>query len=643
MDTISYWLAECKDIIEDMELLNTLYHFSIILEGDKKAYYYAPTEDITVSDLIRVEKRGRHYNLVWTPKAYSQMSCKTNAKEKELCHMLLDILNNDAYEPVAYEDRLDKLFDNLMRRKIFSLDFQDKPYYKPMLDLIGKSILQSSKWTYGVIPDEKRTMIANEVVGMLYKMLQEEIEVLSSHHLVEAIYSDLEEVLYKLMLAEKTYAYELSCYPEKEEQYITEYNNLNRVSLALKFMMEYVAAKPPKGEVTLGIGKYEYILAICSLIIEWAYKNDLFHYNIFNTPVEILKSDRIGMKQDEFYTIYQYGDKYRREQLYYNSSSDFHKKYTINQENYSDALDVAFQAEYGYSFTQFCRLIMGMIEYGKEREEQEVYIAPKEKLIEYIVQIDEKLSNEIAVAIIKDISLTERDDFLKVPSGFRKEDVYPWRFNRAYSFNRRPVIIRNDMIIWGNRQLYHMLMYVTDLIYEGKISTKNDKMCTLIGRISDDRGRKFNKLISDILSDMEVFVIDSNVDRINKKPVADKNGNTLGDIDVLIIDNEMHHIYVAEVKDFNFSRNPYEIQLEYQKMFVDGKKKCYATKHARRVDWVKEHLEDLKIHYQLSDVIWNVYGLFIVSEPLISMQVYHQKLEVISRAELSVERIRSIK
>lgn len=255
--------------------------------------------------------------------------------------MLLDILNNDAYEPVAYEDRLDKLFDNLMRRKIFSLDFQDKPYYKPilftsdrivreededyLLDIIGKSILQSSKWTYGVIPDEKRTMIANEVVGMLYKMLQEEIEVLSSHHLVEAIYSDLEEVLYKLMLAEKTYAYELSCYPEKEEQYITEYNNLNRVSLALKFMMEYVAAKPPKGEVTLGIGKYEYILAICSLIIEWAYKNDLFHYNIFNTPVEILKSDRIGMKQDEFYTIYQYGDKYRREQLYYNSSSDFHK------------------------------------------------------------------------------------------------------------------------------------------------------------------------------------------------------------------------------------------------------------------------------------------------------------------------------
>lgn len=658
IDAISFWLVECKDIIEHMDLMDTLYHFAVVLEGDKKTYYYAPTEDIAVADLIRIEENGRHYNLVWTPQAYAQMSCKTNVKEKELCRIILDVLNRNTYQIFDYAERLDVLFQNPMKRKIYSWDFEEKPYLKPMLftegrmvreededyllDIIGKSILQSDKWTYGVIPDDKRTTIANEVVGMLYNMLQKEIEILSPNNLVEAIYYDLEEVLYKLKLAERNYAYELTCYPEKEEKYITQYNNLNRTSLALKFMMEYVAAKPPKGDVVLGIGKYEYILAICSLIIEWAYKNDLFHYNIFNTPVEILKSDRIGMKQNEFYTMYQYGDRYRREQLYYSSSSDFRKKYAISQEDYSESLNNAFQAEYGYTFTQFCKVIMGMIEYGKEKEGKEIYIESKEGLVEYLAKHDKELSVEMVINIFKDICLTERDDFLKLPSEFRKEDVYPWRFNRAYSFNRRPVIIRNDMVIWGNRQLYHMLMYVTNLIYEGKISTKNDKMSALIGRISDDRGRQFNKLIVDILLDMEVFVIDSNVDKINKKSVADENGNTLGDIDVLVIDNEKRRIYVTEVKDFNFSRNPYEIQLEYQKMFVDGKKKCYATKHARRVVWVKEHIEDLKLHYKLADVTWDVCGLFIVSEPLISTQVYHQKLEVISRAELSVERIRSI-
>lgn len=110
--------------------------------------------------------------------------------------------------------------------------------------------------------------------------------------------------------------------------------------------------------------------------------------------MEILKSGRIGMKHDEFYTIYQYGDKYRREQLYYYSSSDFRKKYTINQEDYSEDLNEAFQAKYGYTFDCFCKVIMGMIEYGKEREEQEIYIETKEKLARYFTQLDEELSEE---------------------------------------------------------------------------------------------------------------------------------------------------------------------------------------------------------------------------------------------------------
>lgn len=284
-----------------------------------------------------------------------------------------------------------------------------------------------------------------------------------------------------------------------------------------------------------------------------------------------------------------------------------------------------------------------MVEYGRERAEEEIFKETKENLVKYLTLLDNELTEEVVSTVFDDICLSERDNFLKLPSKFRKEDVYPWRFNRAYSFNRRPVIKRNNMIIWGNRQLYHMLMYVTDLIYEGKLSTKNNKMSALIGRISDDRGRRFNALIADILLDMKVFIIDSNVDKVNKQSVADEKGNTLGDIDVLIIDKEKKSIYVAEVKDFNFSRNPYEIQQEYQKMFVDGKKKCYATKHARRVEWVKKHIQDLKMHYNLTDVKWNVYGLFIVSEPLISTKVYHQSIEVISKAELSVERIRSIK
>ena len=105
-------------------------------------------------------------------------------------------------------------------------------------------------------------------------------------------------------------------------------------------------------------------------------------------------------------------------------------------------------------------------------------------------------------------------------------------------------------------------------------------------------------------------------------------------------------IYIlTSVKDFNYSRNPYEMHLEYQKMFVDTEKEsCFATKHSRRVDWVRNHIEDVKDYYKLDkEFSWDVVGIFIVSEPLLSNEVYHKGLNIISKAELSAEKIRSIR
>ncbi len=240
--------------------------------------------------------------------------------------------------------------------------------------------------------------------------------------------------------------------------------------------MEYIAAKPPKGQKLLGIGQYEYILAICSTIIDWAYKNDLFYYNIFDTPIEILPSDRVGMKQKEFVDMFQYGEVYRQEQLEYNSSFAFRKSSTQKMDDYTNELDEAFKSERGYTYQQFISVISGIIIIGEEIDDNEIYVKKYSDVIEILTQNIEKITAEIITRVIEDISIKAREDFMKLPKPYRKEDVYPWRFNRAYSFNRRPIIQRDDEIIWGNRQLYHMMEYVTGLIYNGTYSTKDKKM-----------------------------------------------------------------------------------------------------------------------------------------------------------------------
>ena len=122
------------------------------------------------------------------------------------------------------------------------------------------------------------------------------------------------------------------------------------------------------------------------------------------------------------------GDKFRREQLYYNSSSDFRKKYTVNQEDYSETLNEAFLFEYGYTFDQFVRVTFDLILFGNEKENGDIFVEEKNNLIVSLIEADSELSYELVLKVLDDISLVERDDFLKPPSKFKSIDVYPWRF-----------------------------------------------------------------------------------------------------------------------------------------------------------------------------------------------------------------------
>jgi len=511
-----------------------------------------------------------------------------------------------------------------------------------LLDDIGSTVLGSGKWNYGIVKDEVRSTIANYVVGYLYELLQKLIKELNPKYLVELVCFDLEKIMYNLVLTQNRHAYDVACYPEKREDLLTDFNELNKTSRALKFLAEYIAACPPEGTKTLGEWEYEKLLAICSLIIDLAYKNDLFYYKIFNTPVEILKSDRVGMKQEEFAKLDTINMKVLEEQLNYNSTSDFREKLT-NEEfpDINKELNAAFLDEYQFSFDDFYKSILGMISYG-DNDDSEVKKADKSELIHWIVESISSLEIDKVEKIIQYISLTKRETFLKPGRPYRPEDVYPWRFNRELSFTRRPVIVRDNEVIWGNRQLFNMLRFNIDLIYEGKLKTRGKKFTTLIGKISNKRGNDFNNQVYNKINEIDIFIVDKNLKKINHKNIADENGNTLGDIDVLYIIANLKLIVLAEVKDFNFSKSPYEMDLEYKKMFVDKEnEKCFATKHRRRALWVNKYIEDVKIQYGLVGYGWTVIDIFIVSEAIISNAFYNAGAIIVTYGEITREKLES--
>ncbi len=659
VDTISFWLAECNKIIEISNFIFDTINLEIKLTGDPHDYYYESEQPSNLEDKINFEISENIIKLVWTPEAFRLFNSKDNLIEKKLTELILVQLRNFTVEKIIEIERLDRVFANPLKRKMFYIDYTNYPYFKPLndkrfrtikaedenelLDDIGSAVLASGKWTYGVIKDEDRTLVANFVVSYLYEMLQNQVKKLRPDFFVELVCSDLEKAMYNLMLSPKRYAYDIACYPEKQEKILNDFNELNKSSRAMKFLAEYIAACPPNGSKILGEWQYERLLAICSLIIDWAYKNDLFFYSIFNTPIEILQSDRIGMKQDEFNKLTILNSDAREEQLNRISSPSPTENLPQTEfPNIEQELNDAFFDEYSFSFIDFSQCVLEIVSYG-DLTEDDVKKADKDELIASIVDKLPNLSIEKVDKMIKYISLTIRDDYLKPEPPFRKEDVYPWRFNRELSFTRRPVIIRNNELIWGNRQLFHMLMFTIDLIHEGKLKTRGKKLAELIGKISNKRGRDFNDKVYNKIAGIYGLIVDKNLKKINHKNISDDKGNTLGDIDLLFIVSDKKQIIIAEVKDFNLSKSPYEMDCEYRSMFVDdGNKKCFATKHHRRSLWAQDHIEDIKTHYGLQGDGWSIKEIFIVNERIISNAFYDVNFTIITFGQISEASLRNI-
>ena len=655
IDAISYWLAEARMIIDDIDFLISTIRLHISLIPPVEQYYRMPEKDAKFEDCVHYEHFEDSIQMAWQPLAYQLLSDKSNNTEKAMIKSVIGALDKLSTKPANCES-LDGIFCNPLKKKVFEINVANTPYLAPttgsmqtisaeeenqLLDEIGEHFLALPNYDFGKVSDDKRADLANQVVGYLYSLLQTEVASIMPDGVYERVCFDLETVIYRTMLLHTRFAYDISCYPEKSNKIIEQYNKANQASVALKFFAEYIATTPPSGDRPLGSMQYDRILAICGLIIDWAYKNDLFRYNIFNTPVEFLKSGRIGMSLTEGNYLSSINATARNRKLESTSDPRISMYSPANLlGDFQDKIDEAFSDEYGFTFQQFTQCIMAIADYG-EKIKGDVKRAARASVSEAVVKQTE-ITADLVDKAIDQITLCRRQDFLVPPAPFKKYDVYPWRFNRELSFTRRPIIQYNDDLIWGNRQLHHMWRFTIDLIMDGKYQARRPKLKQLIGKLSNKRGNDFNAAVAQKLSSIDGLIVCEKLAKINGKKIADSNNDVLGDIDVLYIIPDKKKIVVGEVKDFSFAKNPYEMDQEYKRIFVDGDKLCYMAKHKRRAAWVKDHLEDVKMHFSLPDGKWAVKTVMFVSEEIISNAFYHQGEKIIVYSDITKENVKSV-
>ena len=656
LDLITYWLGELRSTIEKLSFFyETIVINTIISEEVTQFFSEEPSSEGYLSDNLSFDNNGETLSIQWSQQAIQNLVAKDNSREKELICLILEKLSECYSGDVDYNE-IEKCFENPLKKKIFTLDVSTNPYLKPtysedriipveyvneLLDKIGQFALLQKKIPYGVIADSDKAPLCMDIVSFLYEMLKEKVACLDGNRLCKLCYLDLENVMCSMMTAQKRFSYDVACYPEEAEKYYKSFNDNNQLSVALKFLIEYVTATQPTGKEYFGEIEYENLLTICSFIIEWAYNKDLFDNKIVNSKVEMLKSQRIGIDKTQIHRITNYQRQAYNIRLSSRSNPNidiFSPKYYAD---YIPEIDVAFTDEYGYSFTQLFTFVQALIDVGNGIS-ADVKIMKSYDVIEKVEQVTDLKSKTIQM-IIRDTSLVQREDYTVPPAGYSTNDIWPWRFNRRLSFTRRPIIIYDDELIWGNRQLSHSLWFTLDLLFDGKYKASGEKLKSLIGKISNKRGNTFNDDVKQKLESIQAITVYSKVKKVNGKWITSSDNNTLGDIDILIINNLKHRIIVGEVKDFSFTKSSYEMYQEYQKVFCDnGSNLCFVSKHKRRVQWIKEHINDVIKHYNLPKGNWSVRDVFITNEVIVSNEVYHKNQNILLYSEINEKRVNKL-
>lgn len=410
-----------------------------------------------------------------------------------------------------------------------------------------------------------------------------------------------------------------------------------QAAIAARFVIEYVAARPSTGREPLTLSTYDRLQALAALIIRIGAESDAIRYDLVDIGGAPLSAGAMSSERDAYQrALGLYASAYAHDEIARLTASfadhwrTFSREATAASPSVAD-VDRATEAAWGCALTDLLTLMAEMVEMGFAIDPL-VACVGRAELVERLVAILSWPRARVDRALTL-LSLGPRPDFLSPPEPHRSTDVYPWRYTRALSLLRRPLLERGREgaveIVWGPRHLFTAVHYVVDLILSGRLEPRTGEMARLRTRILQDRGRAFNDAVLAVLTARPGIVARANVAKIGR---LDGLVRGLGDVDVLAADERHKVLWVIECKAFAPARIPHEMQAELHKLLVGrAGGPSAAERHARRAAYVGEHRTEFAVALGLrAGDGWAVKALIVVDQELATPYLRQSPVPVLS-------------
>lgn len=597
------------------------------------------------SPAVGLDISDRERPVLYIPTLFAQeFHGETNRGERYVVHALCELLREvipEADFPVT-KASVDQAAPLGLKKKMLlfssgaSVQFLKEPDLPPsrfmheadvsdVLDEAGERL--ASQRPIGNIDAEDRTKVLNRFVEEVFKDIQDTLRRISPAGLIEGLIALNESLLRVEAQRTLTLPTRLQCFPIEDEivqELVGEGPKAVTTAVSSRFLIELVAASPPKGLRPFSLSLYDRLIALASEVVTRGMISDAIAYLQADYELSVLPSRRLGINREGNYEKGRiaFMPSYARSEIVHSESefaSHWEERAANERPDALEWLDDGARAEFGVSLTELIHFLFDVIAVGMDQES----VVKRLNRNELIESLREK--NGWAESLVSDtlerFCLRPRDDFLSPPSPFSLSDVFPWKFNRDLSYIRRPFVLRDadgvTEILWGNRNVEMAAKYlVLSLCYGGRLKARSSEMKEAMQKIREQESRNFEDAAARSFEVDPTLAVRKRVKKVGREEIARGNGEPLGDIDVLVADPVHRIVLPVEVKDLALARTPIELSRELEETF-SNEPGSSAQKHLERTAWIKDHLAEVLTELGISDEAtarWAVQPMFVVDQ-----------------------------
>lgn len=652
MECVAYWVWECLNRDGVVPADPTV---ELVLKLPSPESWRRPRGWSQADPAVRVSPRAGGYNFEITETFVALLQEEDNLAERELVLALLESLfavavpdlprSLDLVAPTGSK-RMLNVFDQAQKPDMWAMGLPHPltghdQVAAQLLDDLGDWLRSPSggKFPTGSFDGNDRVVALNAAVKYLFQRLESEIVVYDSGSLLDYLLAQNEALLHNAKFLGIMLRARISCFGENSEaatDLVEERKASASAQRANRFLIEYVAARPPTGTEQLQTRDYYGLLSIASEIAERGTASDFLHHRLADFDVSILESGRLGVEQD--HPVHQAIETYAensgarslREAQTHDSADE---SSPFNFAEFLGASTAAMRAEFGFDFDELREVCGGLLDLGAADRVNRV------DRTSAIAEISSRrgLTPESVERVLDKITLVPRASFMSIGS-----DAVPWRFNRDMSYVRRPVVQQGSDLVFGFRTLYRLGPFWVDNLLSGRLQGRAETE-EMIKFISQTRGRINDQFAQQVARKLDRLGLTTrlSVKKFGRKRVADADGNDIGDIDVFAFHEASNTIIAVEAKDFEIARTPVEIANEAEKLFTGkNRKRSTVELHSRRIDWLRDNIGIVTAYLGLpAETRVEVLGAVVTSEPLIMPLVTASPFPVVAIDDLTIEAV----